>query len=157
MYQLDGDPALSPEEEALNAAIPRIAADPQYRHPNGLGRIPGTTNDSPYVSGDFDIPVLSMYSLGELFVPFHMQQVYAERAADNGNADQLVVRAIRDVNHCGFTLDEQITAFADMIDWVDTGVRPEGDDTLDPTEVADDQLGCAFTSVDRPGLESCTP
>lgn len=149
VYQLDGDPALTAEEEALNDAIPRVAAKPQFRHPNGLGGFPGSENDSPRVDGDFRIPVVSMHTLGELFVPFHMQQIYAERAEANGNGDLLVVRAIRDTTHCGFELDEQIAAFADMVSWVDTGIRPGGDDVLDPAAVADPAFGCAFTTRTR--------
>ena len=155
VYQLDGDPALSPEEVALNEAIPRVAAEPQTRHPNGLGRFPGSENDSPRINGTFSIPVISMHTLGELFVPFHMEQIYARRAASHGNGELLVSRAIRDINHCGFTIDEQVEAFADMVGWVETGVRPEGDAVLDPAAVADPDFGCAFTSVDRPGLEPC--
>lgn len=157
VYQLDNDPALSAEEQALNDAIPRIASAPQFRHPNGLGGIPGVEDDSPRISGDFSIPVVSMHTLVELFVPFHMEQIYTERAAAEGNADLLVVRAIRDTNHCGFTTVEQIDAFADMVEWVETGVRPAGDAVLHPVAVADPQFGCAFTSIDRPGLPACDP
>jgi hypothetical protein len=84
-----------------------------------------------------------------------MEQIYARRAVANGNDDLLVVRAIRDTGHCGFTLTEQVQAFADMVTWVDTGVRPGGDDVLNPLAVADPDFGCAFTSVDRPGLDRC--
>ena len=96
-----------------------------------------------------------MNTLGEPFVLFHTEQIYARRAADHVIDDLPVVRAIRDTGHCGFTLTEQIQAFADMVTWVDTGVRPDGDDVLDPSDVADPDFGCAFTSVDRPGLEPC--
>lgn len=156
VYRLDGTPALSPEEVALNVAIPRVDARPQTRHPNGLGRFPGSENDSPRINGTFRIPVVSLHTLGELFVPFHMEQIYARRAAAHGNDDLLVVRAIRDTRHCGFTLAEQIQAFADMVRWVQTGVRPGGDDVLDPLAVADPDFGCAFTSVNREGLEPCS-
>jgi len=94
-------------------------------------------------------------------VPFHMQQIYAERVAANGNSDLLVQRAIRDVNHCGFTLTEMIQAFDDMVDWVETGVRPAGDDVLDRAAVADPAFGCAHTVNDfssppnRAGLPAC--
>jgi pimeloyl-ACP methyl ester carboxylesterase len=155
VYQLDADPAVSAEEAALNAAIPRVDAHPRTRHPNGLGGFPGSENDSPRINGTFSIPVVSMHTLGELFVPFHMEQVYARRAAAHGNDDLLVVRAIRDTGHCGFTLSEQVQAFADMVTWVRTGVRPAGDDVLDPVDVADPDFGCAFTLVDRPGLAPC--
>jgi pimeloyl-ACP methyl ester carboxylesterase len=155
VYRLDGTPALSPEEVALNEAIPRVDARPQTRHPNGLGRFPGSENDSPRINGTFSIPVVSLHTLGELFVPFHMEQIYARRAAAHGNDDLLVVRAIRDIDHCGFRLTEQIQAFADMVRWVQTGVRPGGDDVLDPSAVADPDFGCAFTLVQRPGLDPC--
>ena len=155
VYQLDGNPAVSSEEVALNESIPRVDATPRTRHPNGLGRFPGSENDSPRINGTFSVPVVSMHTLGELFVPFHMEQIYARRAAAKGNDDLLVVRAIRDTRHCGFTLTEQIDAFADMVTWVDTGVRPDGDDVLDPVAVADPDFGCAFTSVDRPDIDRC--
>ncbi|MDA0366204.1 MAG: prolyl oligopeptidase family serine peptidase [Chloroflexi bacterium] len=37
VYQFDTDPALNPDEQAFNDGIVRLAADPQYRHKNGLG------------------------------------------------------------------------------------------------------------------------
>ena len=57
-----------------------------------------------------------------------MQQAYAERVADNGRSDLLVQRAIRDIGHCSFATSEWETAFADLVDWVETGNRPAGDD-----------------------------
>ncbi len=102
-----------------------------------------------------------MHTLGELFVPFHMEQIYAERAAANGNADLLATRAIRDINHCGFfdestfSFPEIEAAFDDLVDWVQDGLPAAGDVVLDPAAVADPQFGCAFTLFDRPGLEPC--
>ena len=154
-YQFDDDPALTAEEQAFNDEIVRIAADPQSRHPNGLGGLPGTEVVSPPISGDIDMPVLSIHTLGELFVPFHMEQIYAQRVADRGNADLLVTRAIRDVNHCGFSLAEEAQAFDDLVVWVEEGVVPAGDDVLDAAAVADPTFGCAFTVPDRPGLPPC--
>ncbi|MEJ2364201.1 MAG: prolyl oligopeptidase family serine peptidase [Deltaproteobacteria bacterium] len=155
VYQLDDDPALSAEEIALNEMIPRIAAQPQYRHPNGLGILPGSETVSPPISGDIRIPVLSMHTLGELFVPFSMEQIYAKRVAAHGASDLLVTRAIRDVNHCGFSLEEQEAAFDALVNWVENGVKPAGDDVLDPAAVAEDDYGCQFTYPDRPGLPPC--
>ena len=113
VYQLDADPALSPDETALNASVRRVAHDPQGRHPNGLANIP------PIV-GNFRIPVLSLHTIGDLFVPFSMEQIYARRAAAQGTSDLLVQRAIRDHDHCGFTVLEQERAFADLVNWVRT-------------------------------------
>ena len=154
-YQIDADPAISDAEAMLNELIPRIVAPRNYRRTKGINRIPGTENDSPYLNGKLRLPVLSLHTLGELFVPFHMQQVYAERVADKGRSHLLVQRAIRDVTHCGFAPDELVTAFDDLTDWVVDGDRPEGDDILDPATVAADDFGCRFTAVQRPGLPAC--
>ncbi|HSG18876.1 MAG TPA: phthalyl amidase [Anaerolineae bacterium] len=138
VYQFDTDPALSPEEQAFNDAVVRVAADPQGRHPNGLAQV-------PVISGDITIPVLTLHNLGDLFVPVHNEVVYAQRVAEQGKSDLLVQRAIRGVGHCDFTPAELITAFADLVTWVEAGVKPGGDDWLDPAAVADPAFGCAYT------------
>lgn len=142
VYQFDADPALTPQEAALNDAVLRVARDHQARHPNGLTNVPA-------VSGEIQIPVLTLHTLGDLFVPVSMEQIYAARVAAHGASDRLVQRAIRDLGHCAFTGDEIITAFADLVNWVENGIKPAGDDFLDPAAVADPEFGCAFTSVDR--------
>lgn len=148
VYQLDSDPALSPAEQVLNNSVQRISLHPSSRHPNGLGGIPA-------ISGNIRIPVLSIHTLGDLFVPFSMEQIYAQRVADNGKSDLLVVRAIRDVGHCGFTVDEQANAFADLVNWVENGVKPAGDDVLTPATVADPNFGCTFTTAKRSYAPAC--
>jgi pimeloyl-ACP methyl ester carboxylesterase len=143
VYQIDSDPALSSEELALNAAVLRVAADPNARGQQGLRNIPAITGKLP-------IPVVSLHTLGDLFVPFSMQQIYAERAAAQGRDDLLVVRAIRDTGHCGFSASEQEQGFADLVSWVEHGVKPAGDDILNPEAVADPAFGCQFTTPTRP-------
>ena len=138
VYQIDNDPALSAEEVALNANILRIDLDPQARHDQGLAGVPA-------ISGSLRMPVLSMHTLGDLFVPFSMEQIYARRAAANGDAGRLVTRAIRDINHCGFNTVEMEEGFAALVNWVDNGVKPVGDDILTPAVVANPNFGCAFT------------
>ena len=155
VYQFDNDPAVSAEEAAFNAQMVRIAADPQYRHPNGLGKLPGSAAVSPPISGDISIPVLSTHTIGELFVPFHMEQIYARRVASHGQSDLLVSRAIRDISHCSFSQPERIAAFDDLVRWVKTGHRPAGDDILSRTAVADPKFGCQFTEPDRSFLPPC--
>jgi hypothetical protein len=138
---------LSDEEEAFNDMIARIESDPQFRRANGNGIIPGSRAavNSPKINGTFTVPVLTLHTIGELFVPFHMEQIYARRAAANGNSHLLVQRAIRDVFHCNFTGEEMVRAFDDMVEWVDTGIRPGGDDILNPEVVADPSFGCEYT------------
>jgi hypothetical protein len=143
VYQFDGDPSLSPAEQELNESIPRIAQDPQGRVARGL-------DNAPVVDGRIPVPVLTLHDLGDLFVPFLMEQVYAQRVADNGRSDLLVQRAIRGVGHCDFTAAELVEGFQDLVTWVETGVRPAGDVMLDPTAVAAPFYGCAFTRATRP-------
>ncbi len=150
VYQIDSDPALSSEEIALNASVRRIDLDPQARREQGLAGVPA-------IAGNFRIPVLSMHTLGDLFVPFSMEQIYARRAAENGAADRLVVRAIRDINHCGFTTVEMERGFADLANWVANGVKPAGDDILAPAVVANPNFGCNFTVGAHALAPVCTP
>jgi pimeloyl-ACP methyl ester carboxylesterase len=149
VYQLDGDPALSGDEVALNDVVLRVAKDPQGVHPNGLAHIPS-------VQGSPSIPVVSLHTLGDLFVPFSMEQIYARRVAANGASELLVSRAIRDFGHCGFTTGEQVAAFADLVNWVENGVKPAGDDILTPSVVAAATFGCQFTLTNRP-YAPCPP
>jgi len=142
VYQFDTDPNLTPDEQTLNDNIVRVAADPQGRNPNGLSQV-------PVISGDINIPVLTLHNLGDLFVPVHNEIEYASRVAAHGKSDLLVQRAIRGVNHCGFTAVELAAAFLDLVLWREAGVKPGGDDFLDPANVADPNFGCAYT--DDPG------
>jgi len=148
VYQFDTDPALTPAEQALNAEVVRVAQDPSGRVEHGLANV-------PVVNGTPSVPVLSMHTLGDLFVPFSMEQVYAGRVAANGLSDLVVQRAIRDVGHCGFTATELERGFADLVNWVEHGIRPAGDDVLDPAVVAQPGFGCTFTMVRRPYAPTC--
>ncbi|HUS88142.1 MAG TPA: hypothetical protein VMW91_02035, partial [Desulfosporosinus sp.] len=78
-----------------------------------------------------------------------MEQIYAQRVAENGASHLLVQRAIRDFGHCAFTADELIAGFVDLVNWVKSGIRPAGDDLLNPAVVADPEFGCNCTSEDR--------
>jgi hypothetical protein len=103
----------------------------------------------PVVNGTPTVPVLSMHDIGDLFVPFSMEQVYARRVAANGRSGLVVQRAIRGVGHCDFTPAELTTGFTDLVAWVERGVKPAGDNVLDPAVVADPRYGCAFTTATR--------
>ncbi len=138
VYQFDTDPALTAAEQAFNNSVVRVAQDPQARSPNGLSQV------AP-IAGDPPVPVLSLHNLGDLFVPFHNQVVYGSEAAANGKSDLVVQRAIRGVGHCDFTAFELVSAFTDLVAWVEGGVKPAGDDVTNPAAVADPDFGCAFT------------
>jgi fermentation-respiration switch protein FrsA (DUF1100 family) len=148
VYQIDSDPALSMDEVDLNMKVLRVTQDPQGRHPNGLANIPP-------ILGTFRIPVLTIHTIGDLFVPLSMEQIYAQRAKDQGTSNLLVQRAIRDHNHCGFAVVEEEAAFAALVNWVTNAVKPAGDDILTPAVVADPKFGCNFSVPGHAGFPAC--
>ena len=140
VYQLDNDITLSAEEASLNASIPRwteVATANRLRT-DGLRWI-------PKVNGEFKIPVVAIHTLGDLYVPFSMEQIYRNRTVAKGNGAWLVQRAIRAPSHCDFTVAEQVNAFKDMVTWVETGTKPAGDDVLTKATVAAASYGCTHT------------
>jgi len=145
VYQLDGDPRLSPEERRLNAEVLRVA--PTAHATPDLSGIPA-------VAGDPRIPVLSLHGLGDLFVPFSMEQAYARRTALHGQRLLFVSRAIRATGHCDFTQAELGRGFDDLVTWVHTGRRPAGDPVLSRTLVARPTFGCRFTDGQHPNFSA---
>ena len=138
VYQLDNDPALTSSEGALNATVLRVEPAVNKASKEARARIPA-------VRGDPRIPVITLHTLGDLLVPFSMQQQYAERVATFGQGDLLTQRVIRGTLHCDFTPQELSTAFDDLVTAVRTGERPAGDDVLTRETVADPRYGCRFT------------
>ncbi len=139
------------QERAFTAKVGRFRADRGVNPVRDDG-----VRWLPLVHGDFDVPVLTMHTLGDFFVPFVHQQLYRKGAEANGNGDNLVQRAIRAPGHCGFSGTEFSTALVDLVNWVNLGEKPDGDEVLDPAVVADDQYGCVHTINDRstPGRAS---
>ena len=141
VYQLDGDPALSAAEQAYNASIYRVqgSAEANRLRRDGLRWIPKT-------NAQIKVPVVTIHTLGDMYVPFKMEQIYKRRADALGTSNLLVQRAIRGISHCDFTIAEQVAAFDAMVKWEQQGVKPEGDDVLTPAVVADPKYGCKFTN-----------
>lgn len=158
VYQFDDDPALTPEEKSLNDSIVRVRKDRGVNRKRFL-----RLQRVPEITGRISIPVLSVHTLGDLFVPFSNEQIYARDVAAHRRSDLLVSRATRAIGHCEFSSDELIQTFNDLVLWVNEGVKPVGDDILDPEEVADSAFGCQFTRGPlAPGgtpafLRSCNP
>ena len=142
-YQLDDDAEVSELEEALNDVVPRR----EQTGPPPFPTIEGTLGNGT--------KVLTLHTIGDLFVPFSMQQIYRQEAIAKGTVDRLVQRAIRDVGHCTFTPEETVRAFADLVAWVEDGTKPAGDEILDPEVVADRDFGCTFTAGTHTGIPAC--
>jgi hypothetical protein len=140
-YRFGPTPApLTPVEAFFNQHIQRAVAAPDANRlrRDGLRWV-------PVLHGEFDVPVMSLHTLGDLYVPFRMQQVYQQRAQAKGRDRLLVQRAIRDVAHCSFTAAEAATAFDDLVRWEAGGSRPAGDDVQSAQRLAAPDYGCRFT------------
>ena len=139
IYRFDGTGPESAQERAFNAGIARAApvAGVNERRPGGLRWV-------PLLAGEFDVPVLTLHTLGDIYVPIRMEQIYRQRAATHGRAWLLVQRLIRDVGHCAFTEAEADEAFDALTAWVAGGARPAGDD-VGPAAIAAPRAGCRFT------------
>jgi hypothetical protein len=136
-YTIQGD---APGSAAINAVAQKLtpAPDANRLRTDGLRWI-------PKVNGEFKIPVVTIHTLGDLFVPFSMEQVYSKRVAAKGNSAWLVQRAIRGASHCDFTVAESEDAFDSMIKWERDGIKPAGDDVVTPAVVAAPTYGCTHT------------
>ncbi|MFI5914858.1 alpha/beta hydrolase family protein [Dactylosporangium sp. NPDC051541] len=143
IYQEDASPWLTRDELRLNRDVLRV--DRTARPSRDLTGI-------PKVEGRPPVPTLSMHTIGDLFVPISMEQVYAQRARANGVSQRFVSRAVRALGHCEFTQPELQRGFDDLVTWVRGGHRPGGDAILDPRVVADPRFGCRYTVSDRPNF-----
>jgi hypothetical protein len=136
-YVIDGDVAGSASLNASAQKLTAVAGANRLRT-DGLRWI-------PKLNGEFKVPVVSIHTLGDLFVPFNMEQVYQKRVAAKGNSAWLVQRAIRGASHCDFTIAEQVDAFDAMLKWEGGGAKPLGDDVVTPATVAATTYGCTYT------------
>jgi len=148
IYQTDSNPFLSATEWRLNRDVLRVSRTAQPS-PDLSG--------VPRVNGKPRVPVLSLHTIGDLFVPISMEQVYAGRALLHGRSRLFVSRAIRALGHCEFAPTEFQAAFDDLVKWVRTGKRAAGDEILNPFKVAEPTFGCRFTLVQRANFGAACP
>jgi hypothetical protein len=123
----------------VNATVLRIA--PQ----NIPARQEASLTEIPKISGKTFTPVLTLHGLGDMFVPFFNEQDFKLDADRSGSGDLVVQRAIRTSGHCEFSTTETGTAWDDLVNWVDHGKKPAGDDVLEPKAVAEPTFGCQFS------------
>ncbi len=146
VYRWTADEEPTAEELEFNESVDRVSADPDANPLRNDG-----VRWIPLVDGDFDVPVLTMHTLGDFYVPFRHQQLYREKAEANGNEGLLVQRAIRAPGHCDFNFQEMNEAMNDWLTWVIDGTKPLGDEVLDPEVVAEPTYGCSYTRGFIPG------
>ena len=130
----------------LNPLVPRFSCDPKACPTRRVTQDQGhDLGGNRRLSGKISVPVMTIETTGELTVPLSAGQDYADRVERAGRSKLLVQRAYREIDHCGFNADEVGEAFDDLVKWVDTGVKPEGDDIRDAAQVAAPDFGCKFT------------
>lgn len=123
----------------VNRIVQRVRpANPGARHSMRLSQI-------PLIAGKPRVPVLSLHGLGDGFVPFSMEQVYAKDVRRHHQSRLLVQRAIRVAQHCEFSDVEAGQAWDDLTRWVRTGHRPAGDAVTRRSVVARENFGCRFS------------
>ncbi|MFB4299331.1 hypothetical protein [Actinomadura sp. NTSP31] len=123
----------------VNGTVQRVpVANPAARLSHRLSQV-------PLIDGRPNVPVLSLHGLGDMFVPFSMEEVYAAETARNHRSGLLVQRAVRTVQHCEFSNAEAGAAWDDLTRWIGTGRRPAGDVTTKPSVVARPDYGCRFS------------
>lgn len=105
------------DDAALNAGVARLLADPQARayaatwyEPNGS--IGGT-------------PTIILHTSRDAIVPdAGNNDKYQALAEAGGNGDFLLRRTVDRFGHCTLTPQEIFGSFADLVAWVETGMRP---------------------------------
>ena len=116
------DPGLGLTADALNTKARRKTADPEMRSANG-----------PYeevvpFDGKIERPLLTMHGTGDLFVPIFLEQALKRAVKASGNEKLLTQRIYRIGAHCQFSQQEMTKAFDDLVAWVKTGAKPQGDE-----------------------------
>jgi hypothetical protein len=123
----------------VNRTVQRVpVADPVDRYSPHLSQI-------PRIFGRPTAKTLTLHGLGDMFVPFSMEEIYGAEAARNHLSGLVVQRAVRSAQHCEFSPAEAGQAWDALARWVHGGGRPAGDAVTDPAAVARPDFGCRFT------------
>jgi hypothetical protein len=115
----------------LTALTARCSSSPRPPTPTACAR--DGLRWIPKTNGEFKIPVVTLHTLGDLYVPFSMEQIYNKRVAAKGNRAGWCSARSAASAHCDFTIAEQVEAFEAMVKWEQRpGVKPDGDDVVTP-------------------------
>ena len=118
-YHLDA--GLGIDDTTLNAGVKRLSADPSARNFEKHYEFSG-------FKGTLKTPLLTIHDTGDMFAPIGLEQQYRATVEAAGAGSMLVQRAIRRIEHCDFSPAERGRAWTDLVAWVTSGTRPQGDD-----------------------------
>lgn len=75
-------------------------------------------------SGSVAFPVLTLHTTRDPSVPFFHEDLFGQLVSAAGTQSLVVQRPISRYGHCTFAVDEMLTAFQDLVNWVRNGVTP---------------------------------
>ena len=127
--------------QSINARVRRKGADTEARSARG------PYEEAVPFDGNIERPLLTVHNTGDLYVPISLERSLKRAVDGAGRSSLLVQRIVRSAGHCGFTAQEEIRAFDDLVAWTHGGGKPEGDDVLGDLTNA----GLKFTDPLRPG------
>ena len=123
----------------VNRTVRRVpVANPAARYSIRLSQI-------PRILGFPTAKTLTLHGLGDMFVPFSMEEAYGSEVAGHRLSGLVVQRAVRSAQHCEFSPAEAGRAWDDLARWTHGGKRPAGDKVTDPAVVAKPDFGCRFS------------
>ncbi len=135
VYELG--PLSSVTSEEFNAGAIRVDAGDAFT----------VFTDGNDPTGVLLMPLLTLHTTGDFFVPISQQQTYADAVEAAEKSHFLVQRAVQSPGHCTFTNTEWENGFEDLVEWV-RGDEPDAEDI----RAADlTTLGADFTSAPRLG------
>ncbi|HEY0565616.1 MAG TPA: hypothetical protein VGC88_08540 [Terriglobales bacterium] len=82
--------------------------------------------------GDLRVKLLSLHTQRDPLVPFFHESVYAGLVAAHHETKNLVQQNVKHFGHCAFNASEVFNAFAGLVNWVNTGVKPPSGDVTAP-------------------------
>jgi len=134
-------PGLGFTDQELNANVLRVYADPTFRNPD-------TNPTFALPTGRITVPLITYHTTGDNFVPVLHEIGYRNTVDAAGAGPLLVQRGVRAPDHCQFDVADRVQGFDDLVNWVENGVKPEGDNFLAP-DLTD--LGSRWTHKLLPG------
>jgi pimeloyl-ACP methyl ester carboxylesterase len=76
-------------------------------------------------SGRITRPVLTLHTKGDALATPNHESAYRDTVEQQGNGDLLLQQFTNGIAHCTFTPDQEIAGVDAMMDWLDTGIRPD--------------------------------
>jgi hypothetical protein len=75
-------------------------------------------------SGKVQFPILTLHTTQDPSVPFFHETLFGQIVASAGTGNLVVQRPINRFGHCTFTVNEMLTAFGDLVNWVENDIKP---------------------------------